>query len=119
MATCKECGQEFIPASGGSGLMPSIPIDTCPECAKVAEAAFHSLLTEATPRTFITPIIIALNLAVFVAMLATRVSFFAPQSDQLLKWGADYGPQTLNGEWWRLLSSVFAHIGIVHLLLNM
>src|SRR5215471_8528682 len=119
MATCKECGQEFTPASSGSGLMPSIPIETCPECAKAAEAAFHRLLTEATPRVFITPIIIALNLAVFVAMLATGVSFFAPQSEQLLKWGADYGLQTLNGEWWRLLSSVFVHIGVVHLLLNM
>jgi membrane associated rhomboid family serine protease/lipoprotein NlpI len=119
MATCKECGQEFTLASGGSGLMPSIPIDTCPECAKTAEAAFHSLLTEATPRVFITPIIIAINLVVFVTMLATGVSFSAPQSDQLLKWGADYGPQTLNGEWWRLLSSVFVHIGALHLLLNM
>src|SRR5215510_9190483 len=119
MASCKECGQEFTPASGGSGLMPSAPIDTCPECAKSAEAAFHSLLTEATPRGFITPIIIALNIVVFVAMLATGVSFFAPQSDQLLKWGADYGLQTLNGEWWRLLSSVFVHIGVVHLLLYM
>jgi len=99
--------------------MPSIPIDTCPECAKAAEESFHLLLTEATPRIFITPITIALNLAVFVAMLAARVSFFAPQSDQLLRWGADYGPQTLNGEWWRLLSSVFVHIGVVHLLLNM
>ena len=86
---------------------------------KAAEAAFHRLLTEATPRVFITPIIIALNLAVFVAMLATGVSFFAPQSEQLLKWGADYGPQTLNGAWWRLLSSVFVHIGVAHLLLNM
>lgn len=119
MATCKECGQEFTPASGGSGLMPSIPIDSCPECAKAAEAAFHRLLTEATPRVFITPIIIALNLAVFAVMLATGVSIFAPQINQLLKWGADYGPQTLSGEWWRLLSSVFVHIGIAHLLLNM
>jgi len=99
--------------------MPSVPIDTCPECAKAAEARFHSLLTEATPRIFITPIIIALNIMVFVAMLATGVSFFAPQSDQLLKWGADYGIQTLDGEWRRLLSSVFVHIGALHLFLNM
>jgi len=119
MATCKGCGQEFTPASGTSGLMPSIPIDTCPECTNAAEAAFHSLLTEATPRIFITPIIIAINLVVFVAMLATGVSLFAPQIDQLLKWGADYGPQTLDNEWWRLLSSVFVHIGALHLLLNM
>jgi membrane associated rhomboid family serine protease/cytochrome c-type biogenesis protein CcmH/NrfG len=119
MATCKECGQEFTPPSGKSGLMPSVPIDTCPECAKAAEEAFYRLLTEATPRVFITRIIIALNLVIFVAMLATGVSIFAPQGDQLIKWGADYGPQTLDGEWWRLLSSVFVHIGVVHLLLNM
>jgi membrane associated rhomboid family serine protease/Flp pilus assembly protein TadD len=119
MATCKECGQEFTPASSGSGLMPSIPIETCPECAKTAEAAFHRLLTEATPQVFITPIIIALNLVVFAVMLASGVSSLSPQSDQLLKWGADYGLQTLNGEWWRLLSSVFVHIGAPHLLLNM
>jgi membrane associated rhomboid family serine protease/Flp pilus assembly protein TadD len=119
MATCKGCGQEFTPVSGGSRLMPSIPIDTCPECTKAAEVAFHSLLIEATPRIFITPIIIALNLVVFVAMLATGVSLIAPQTDQLLKWGADYGPQTLDGEWWRLLSSAFVHIGVFHLLLNM
>lgn len=60
---------------------------------KAAEAAFQRLLTEATPRVFITPIIIALNLAVFVAMLATGVSFFAPQGEQLLKWGADSSGQ--------------------------
>lgn len=119
MATCKECGQEFTPASGGSGLMPSIPIDTCPECTIAAETAFHSLLTDATPRIFITPIIIAINLVVFVAMVATGVSLYAPQIDQLIKWGADYGPQTLDREWWRLLSSVFVHIGVVHLFLNM
>jgi hypothetical protein len=52
MATCKECGQEFIPASGESGLMPSIPINTCPECAKTAEEEFHRLLTEAMSRVF-------------------------------------------------------------------
>jgi len=119
MATCKECGQEFIPGSGGIGLTPSIPLETCPECATATEAAFHHLLTEATPRVFITPIIMALNIAVFVAMLAKGVPIFSPQSEQLLRWGADYGLQTLNGEWWRLLSSVFVHIGALHLLLNM
>jgi len=99
--------------------MPSIPIDTCPECSNAAEGAFHRILTEATPRVFITHIIIALNLVVFMAMVASGVSIFAPQSDQLIKWGADYGPQTLDGDWWRLLSSAFVHIGALHLLLNM
>ena len=110
--------RNLLPLPEGAGLC--LPFLSIPALnASAAEAAFHNLLTEATPRIFITPIIIAINLVVFVAMLATGVSFFAPQSDQLLKWGADYGPRTLDGDWWRLLSSVFVHIGVLHLLLNM
>lgn len=36
----------------------------------------------------------------------------------LLDFGANYGPLVAGGEYWRLLSSVFLHIGIMHLALN-
>ena len=36
----------------------------------------------------------------------------------LLDFGANYGPLVADGEYWRLLSSVFLHIGIMHLALN-
>ena len=36
----------------------------------------------------------------------------------LLDFGANYGPLVAGGEYWRLLSSVFLHIGIMHLVLN-
>jgi membrane associated rhomboid family serine protease len=39
--------------------------------------------------------------------------------DVLLRFGAVSGPDLLNGEWWRLLSSCFVHIGVLHLIGNL
>jgi len=63
--------------------------------------------------------LIAVNVAVFLAMCATGIDLFTPHSEQLIRWGADSGPDTLGGQYWRLTTSAFVHIGIVHLLLNM
>jgi membrane associated rhomboid family serine protease/Flp pilus assembly protein TadD len=37
----------------------------------------------------------------------------------VLRWGADYGPYTLNGQYWRLITSMFLHFGIIHIAGNM
>ena len=66
-----------------------------------------------------TPVLIGLNVAVFVLMTVRGVSVLAPTPDDLLAYGATFGPLTTHGDWWRLLSSTFVHIGIVHLLVNM
>jgi membrane associated rhomboid family serine protease len=63
--------------------------------------------------------IIALNVAVFGLMVMTGVSPLNPSADIVLKWGADYGPLTLNGQWWRPFTSLFLHFGLAHLLFNM
>ena len=40
-------------------------------------------------------------------------------ADALLFFGADFGPWTLGGQYWRLLASNYIHFGIYHLLGNM
>ena len=43
-----------------------------------------------------------------------------PDNDVMLAWGADFGPSTLiDGEVWRIFTSLFLHWGLIHLLLNM
>jgi len=68
---------------------------------------------------FVTPILIWLNILIFVAMLCTGMSVFEPDIDSMILWGANSTVYTLNGQWWRLISSCFLHFGIIHLLLNM
>ena len=66
-----------------------------------------------------TPILIDLNILVFIIMIASGVGIMSPSTLSLLKWGADFGPLTLTGDWWRAVTCNFIHIGAFHLLMNM
>ncbi len=68
---------------------------------------------------FITPLIIDANLLVFIIMAITGVSIMEPDNASLLRWGANFRPLTLAGEWWRLIACYFLHIGVIHLLMNL
>ncbi|GAB2953538.1 hypothetical protein GCM10027048_18410 [Hymenobacter coalescens] len=67
----------------------------------------------------VTPVLLNLNLLVFVVMALSGVSIVAPTGENLLAWGANFRPLTLDGEAWRLLTNCFVHIGVLHLLMNL
>lgn len=75
-------------------------------------------LTRATPAR-LTQALLVINAAVFAAMVARGISPIDPGVEQMLRWGADYGPLTLGGQWWRVLTSNYLHFGVIHLALNM
>lgn len=39
-------------------------------------------------------------------------------SDDLIRWGANYGPAIVANQWWRLLTCMFLHGGFLHILCN-
>lgn len=123
MANCRQFGAELPSFSFGE---PSPYCKTCrsqiptqPEPLSVEE---HSLPAQpiAAPRLPIATIaLLAINIAIFIAMVASGISIVTPETDQVLRWGADYGPYTLAGQYWRLITSMFLHFGIIHILGNM
>ncbi|MGA2674628.1 MAG: rhomboid family intramembrane serine protease [Terracidiphilus sp.] len=67
-----------------------------------------------------TYLLVGINCAVFLFMVANRVSFLNPSPEDLLRFGADNaGAVLLGGDWWRIVSAMFVHVGIIHLATNM
>jgi membrane associated rhomboid family serine protease len=119
---CQSCGQ----------IIPSRSIQ-CQYCGAVLEEGLaiaeqegesrilNDLFTRGAP---ITPIIIGVNVAIYLLITLTAGGNFwsvlATGADRftLLAFGAQNSELLQNGEWFRLITPAFVHIGLLHLGLN-
>lgn len=68
---------------------------------------------------FITPILIELNVLIYIIMVFSGLGLISFKGDDLLNWGANFRPLTTDNQWWRLLTNIFLHGGLMHVFANM
>ena len=124
MANCVQCGRKLPGFTFGKKI--------CQWCVQ-HEAAQRGELSDDVKQNVmpapwvrressitLTHVLFGANLAVFLGM---ELASGAPAMDfslpLLVHWGANYGPLTLSGAWWRLFTYMFLHGGVMHIAFNM
>ena len=96
-------------------------VDLARRVAGVAHAhAVQRRTTEpdTTPRPWpiVTVLLAAATIAAYVWVMVAPAH--PDGGDVLVAYGANFGPRTANGEWWRLATATFLHAGLLSLLIN-
>ena len=66
-----------------------------------------------------TYLLLGANIGVFLWMVLHGVNLQMPSEYSLLRYGANNAELVLAGQWWRIITAMFVHVGLVHLATNM
>jgi membrane associated rhomboid family serine protease len=114
--SCSNCGRPICPDC----MTPSPVGMRCPECSKqrtkVMRGVGEASLAGSAPATLV---LIAVNVAVFLAEVAGGGGGLTPHGSSLIFNFGLFGPSVAEGEWYRLLTSGFLHANVFHIGFNM
>ncbi|HEY4299682.1 MAG TPA: rhomboid family intramembrane serine protease [Candidatus Didemnitutus sp.] len=111
---CRDAGE----ANEVARLLPA-RIDEAAAATRDFAARLRELGGSSSPWLSVTAAIIAANIIVYVAMGLLGGGWIEANTLTFVRYGANNGAATTDGEWWRLLTSMFMHYGLIHLALNM
>jgi membrane associated rhomboid family serine protease len=117
--TCTRCGRPACPEC----LREASVGHQCVDCVAGAQRGVRRGVTIAGARPdgrpVVTPVLVALNVAVFVWTVVTSGSVSRNALSPLFAEWALVPAAVASGEWWRLITGGFLHFGPIHLLFNM
>lgn len=76
-------------------------------------------MPSAPPKPRVIQALILANVAMFVVELVQGANVLAPDARVLFRLGGSYPAAVLDGQWWRLGSSMFLHAGVIHITTNL
>src|ERR1700735_4528074 len=124
MANCIRCGRQLPGFSFGKKICQWCVQHEAYQRGEIVEDAKQPVMRTPWVRSGessigLTQIIFGMNVEVFLgmALAGSTVMDFSPQ--ETIRWGANWGPLPLSGEWWRLLSCVVVHGALIHIAFNM
>lgn len=126
MANCIRCGRQLPGFSFGKKICQWCRQHEAVQRGELADDAPQPVMRNPWARraesTFsLTQIFFGINVAVFLGMVIGNGG--NPLQDfpgmELVRWEANFGALTISGEWWRLLTCVFVHGGLLHIAFNM
>lgn len=123
MAQCVQCGRQLSGLTFGKKLCQWCKQHEAAqrgEDSPVQRVETAPWLRSQSTSMVVTQGIFGINVAVFLGMMLAGVSMLDnPAGQDLVHWGANFGPLTVSGQWWRLLTCVFIHGGLLHIAFNM
>jgi rhomboid protease GluP len=81
------------------------------------QAPFFDAVRERTLIPFMTMALLLVNVVLFFEVVSAPGPLDAPST--LIAWGANFGPRTTNGQWWRLIAATFLHDSVLEWLISL
>jgi membrane associated rhomboid family serine protease/Flp pilus assembly protein TadD len=128
MANCIRCGRQLPGLTFGKKICQWCVRHEAAQRGEEDDDAIQPVIAapwvQRESSVSLTKVLLGANAMLFVAMVISATiqadTFSMDFTGQLMvHFGANFGPYTLSGQWWRLFTYMFLHGGIFHIAMNM